>query len=455
MRPTISRVLHLKKQFTRLNKRNRPPRRPSFIERRTAELLLPALSFVVALASFNPAQQPRPPQPEQPDMAIDAATRAEVLEGTLKNLREAYVYPEVAEKMEKVVRERMAKKEYEAITSAKELARMLTEHLQAVSRDKHLRVNYRAETLVEGEAMPGAPRIVMRRGPGGGGGDGGGGGNTAGGQPVQRRIIREPSGGGGGGGGTPAADGAPVRRVVREAGGAGSGNLGLEKVETLNGNVGLLEFSLFDPSDEARAKVSEAMNRLADTDALIIDLRRCRGGASSTITLLMSYFFDKSVHLSDAYDRLTGDTMSFWSFAEVPGRRYGQKDVFILTSNFTFSAAEDISYTLKNLKRATLVGETTGGGAHPVMGRRLNEHFFVMVPFARYISPVTKTNWEGTGVEPDIKVPQAHALKTAQLTALRKIGALKKPDAKNSAGLKSLIEALQKEVDELRKEPKS
>jgi C-terminal processing protease CtpA/Prc len=208
---------------------------------------------------------------------------------------------------------------------------------------------------------------------------------------------------------------------------------------------------MFDSSDEAQAKVSDAMNRLADTDALIIDLRRCRGGARRTITLLMSYFFDKSIHLSDAYDRLTDSTHQSWSLASVPGRRYGQKDVYILTSKFTFSAAEDISYTLKNLKRATVVGETTGGGAHPVMGRRLNDHFFVMVPFARYISPVTKTNWEGVGVEPDIKAPASHALKVAQLAALKKLAANKR-DAKTATQLKALIEALQKETDELKKE---
>jgi C-terminal processing protease CtpA/Prc len=416
------------------------PRRAS-ITQRTAGLLLPALCFVVALASFNAAQQPaqQPRQPEQADMTIDAAVRTQVIEGVLKNLNEAYVYPETAKRMEEAIRERVAKKEYEGVASAKTLAQMLTEHLQLVSRDKHLRVNYRAEALAEGEALPGAARIV-RRMPGG---DGGGGNPSPDGAPV-RRIIREP-----GGVETP-ADGAPAR-VVRRNPNDLTGNMGLEKVETLEGNLGLLEFSYFDASPEAGKKISDAMNRLADTDALVIDLRRCRGGASNAITLLMSYFFDKSVHLSDAYDRLTGDTNSFWSHAEVPGRRYGQKDVYILTSHFTFSAAEDISYTLKNLKRASIVGETTGGGAHPVMGRRLNEHFFVMVPFARYVSPVTKTNWEGTGVEPDIKVPASHALKVAQLSALKKLSA-QKQDAKASAALKSLIESLQKEVDELRKE---
>jgi hypothetical protein len=409
---------------------------------RAAELLLPIICFVVALASYNAAQQPR--MADQPDMTLDAATRSQVIEGALKSLREAYVFPEVAARMEQAVRERAAKKEYDEVTSAKALAQILTEHLQAVSRDKHLRVNYRAAVLGDGD-IPGGVRIA-RRAPEGGN-------NPADGMAGGRRIVREP-----GGAAVPSpaqAGGAPV--VRRAGGGAGeaSGNLGLEKVATLDGNVGLLDFSMFDGSDEASAKVSEAMNRLTGTDALIIDLRRCRGGASRTITLLMSYFFDKSIHLGNFYDRLTGSTDESWSLADVPGRRYGQKDVYILTSKFTFSAAEDISYTLKNLNRATIVGETTGGGAHPVMGRRLNDHFFVMVPFARYISPITKTNWEGVGVEPDVKVPAPHALKVAHLAVLKKLAA-NTGDAKAATQLKSLVEALQKEVDELKKDsPKS
>ncbi|MDQ1590364.1 MAG: hypothetical protein QOG71_991 [Pyrinomonadaceae bacterium] len=416
MHSTLSRLLRRNNQDAPPSKRNAPARRLRLTPR-AAGLLLPAVCFVVALASYNAAQQTRTMLPDQPDMTIDAATRTQVIEDTLRNLREAYVYPETATRMEQAVRERVAKKEYEGITSARQLAQTLTDHLQAVSRDKHLRVNYRAAVLDEGD-IPGA------------------------------RIIRRVPGGGEGGGSSPAG-GAPVVRRVLGGAGEASGNLGLEKVETLEGNLGYMDFSMFDPSEEANAKVSEAMNRLSETDALIIDLRRCRGGARNTITLLMSYFFDKSVHLSDAYDRIAGRTDESWSLAEVPGKRYAQKDVYILTSNFTFSAAEDVSYTLKNLKRAVIVGETTGGGAHPVRGRRLNDHFFVMVPFARYISPLTKTNWEGVGVEPDVKVPATHALKVAQLAALKKLAA-GKTDAKAAAQLKSLVEALQKELDELK-----
>ncbi len=97
------------------------------------------------------------------------------------------------------------------------------------------------------------------------------------------------------------------------------------------------------------------------------------------------------------------------------------KPLYVLTSHDTFSGGEEFCYNLKNLKRATLIGETTGGGAHPVSGHRIDDHFMIGVPFARAINPVSKTNWEGTGVEPDIKVPATDALTTAQKLAQEKL----------------------------------
>jgi C-terminal processing protease CtpA/Prc len=87
---------------------------------------------------------------------------------------------------------------------------------------------------------------------------------------------------------------------------------------------------------------------------------------------------------------------------------------FVLTSKNTFSGAEEFTYNLKNLKRATIVGETTGGGAHPLSGHRIDDHFMIGVPFARAVNPVSKTNWEGTGVEPDVSVKAPDALEKAQ-----------------------------------------
>jgi hypothetical protein len=381
------------------------------VRQSAAHLLLPAVCFVFALASFNRAQQPR--MADVRDTTIDAATRTEVIESALQNLREAYVYPEVAARMEQAIRERVAKKEYEGITSARQLAQTLTEHLQAVSRDKHLRVFFSLGPLPGGMGTGGRPVVINR-----GTGEGATPPACAGNNPAN--TVREP------GGGTTRGPGDDP-------------NAGVEKVERLEGNIGLLEFSRFERLPLVADKVSEAMNKLADTDALIIDLRANRGGASETIRLLMSYFFDKPVHINDYYDRIEDRTNRIHTLAEVPGKRYGDKPIYILTSRRTFSAGESISYSLKNLRRATIVGETTGG----------DEHFTVMVPASRYIGPLTKTNWEGVGVEPDVKVPAAHALKVAQLAALKKLAA-NKGNAQGAAQLKSLVEALQKEVDALK-----
>ena len=105
----------------------------------------------------------------------------------------------------------------------------------------------------------------------------------------------------------------------------------------------------------------------------------------------------------------------------MPGKRLGGgKPVFVLTAKRTFSGAEEFTYNLKNLKRATIIGETTGGGAHPVSPHRIDDHFSIGVPFARAINPISKTNWEGTGVEPDVKVSAAEALEVAKKLASKK-----------------------------------
>jgi len=108
---------------------------------------------------------------------------------------------------------------------------------------------------------------------------------------------------------------------------------------------------------------------------------------------------------------------------DVPGKRLDGKPAFVLTSKQTFSGAEEFTYNLKNLKRATIVGETTGGGAQPVSGHRIDDHFMIGVPFAKTVNPVSKTNWEGTGIEPDVKVSAADALATAQKLAAEKLDA--------------------------------
>jgi uncharacterized membrane protein len=144
------------------------------------------------------------------------------------------------------------------------------------------------------------------------------------------------------------------------------------------------------------------------------NLRENGGGSPAMVSYVSSYLFSRRTHLNDIWNRRTGQTEEFWTRDSVPGRRFGgEKPVFVLTSANTFSGAEEFTYNLKAQKRATIVGEVTGGGAHPVGPRPVGNNFVIAVPHSRAINPITHTNWEGVGVEPDIKVPAADALATA------------------------------------------
>jgi C-terminal processing protease CtpA/Prc len=135
-----------------------------------------------------------------------------------------------------------------------------------------------------------------------------------------------------------------------------------------------------------------------------------------------SYLFgNPPVHLSDIFHGDTGETRQFWSLDHVPGSRYLDRPVYVLTSSRTCSGGEDFAYTLQALGRAVVIGETTGGGAHPTRGFPISAAVEIAIPFARSINPVTGTNWQGTGVVPDIAVPQAEARNVAYAKALHHV----------------------------------
>jgi C-terminal processing protease CtpA/Prc len=164
------------------------------------------------------------------------------------------------------------------------------------------------------------------------------------------------------------------------------------------------------------------MDLLADTDALVIDLRNCGGGDPETVMLFASYLFDQPTHLNDIYWREDNHTDVRWTTATVPGRKYGSaRPVYLLTSQDTFSGCEDFAYALKNAGRATLIGENTGGGAHAGSPHRLGAHFMMFVPSGKPINPVTHTDWEGVGVKPDIASSADDALDVAQIAALKRL----------------------------------
>jgi hypothetical protein len=297
---------------------------------------------------------------------IDAATRARVVNGAAASLDSFYVFPDVAKRMGDTARARLARGDYDGYDSGPAFAQRLSDDFAAIAHDKHLNVRFAARGL-----------------------------------PPQRPET-----------GVPAAptpeDSARDRREADER------NCSFEKVERLEGNVGYLRFDGFEDADLCAPTVAAAMTFLAGTRAMIIDLRWNGGGQPKMVALVSSYLFDRRTHLNDLWTRRTNATEEFWTRDSVAGRKFGgTKPVFVLTSSRTFSGGEEFTNNLKTLKRATIVGETTGGGAHPVRGRRIDDHFMIGVPFARAINPITKTNWEGTGVEPDVKVPASDALATA------------------------------------------
>lgn len=331
-------------------------------------------------------------------MELTPQARANVIENAIRLLNENYVFPETAKKMEQALRERVARKEYDAITDPEAFARALTDHLLEICKDKHLRVVYRAEGI--------PPRDEA---------------------------------------GEPSAEERRRNRALMAA-----RNFGFERLERLNGNIGYIDLRGFMPAAFGGETVAAAMSFLANTDALIFDLRQNGGGDPNMVSLISSYLFDKRTHLNDLYHRPTNKTEEFWTREDVPGKRYGgAKPVYVLTSHQTFSAGEEFTYNLKNLKRATIIGETTGGGAHPVNFHRIDGHFGIGVPFARAINPITKTNWEGTGVAPDIDAPAAQALKIAHLDALKRALA-GVTDKERAAQMKAVAESLQRELDEMR-----
>jgi C-terminal processing protease CtpA/Prc len=191
--------------------------------------------------------------------------------------------------------------------------------------------------------------------------------------------------------------------------------LRVKKVDHLSPNIGYLQVSGFPPDFLVAEKYAAAMDKLADTDGLIVDLRDNRGGGPESVALLVSYFVDQRTRLNDMWDRDTGITTQQWTRDKLDGKRYGgKKPVVILAGPATMSAGEDFAYTMQALKRATVIGEPTWGGAHPARPYRLGDHFFAVIPGRRAISPITQTNWEGVGVTPDIAATPDNGLAMAK-----------------------------------------
>jgi C-terminal processing protease CtpA/Prc len=328
-------------------------------------------------------------QEGEPDLPIAAAQRSALIDGILGRLSEHYVLTGVAARLERDFRARARRGDYDRITSSRVMAATLSSQLREAANDAHLAVRFSHAPI---EAGPAATPTLE--------------------------------------------DQARARRM------AASVNFGFERVERLNGNIGYIELDGFADPDQAGETAIAAMNFLANTDALIIDLRFNGGGVPGIAQLISSYLFERPVHLNSIHWREGNRTQQYWTLPYVPGARYLNKPVFILTSRHVLSAPESFAYSLQALRRATIVGATTAGGANPGREFRINEHFAAFIPTGRAVNPVTGTNWEGVGIRPDIAVPAARALRTAHLAALRHLLAAASSE-RSRASLEGIIQEVQ------------
>ncbi|MBX3118249.1 MAG: S41 family peptidase [Fimbriimonadaceae bacterium] len=321
----------------------------------------------------------------------------QTLETLIREMNQTYVMPDIAKKIEAELRKWMAGSDYKAQTDPVQFAAHVNEIIKGQVTDAHLRFRY-------------SPNVLPTR-----------------------SSPREPS----------------AEEIKRAEASVRFRNAEFTKVERLTGNIGYIAFNGFmGPEDMARP-VEGAMRFLANTDAMIVDLRQNGGGDPRGVQLFCSYFFDeKPVHLNSIYFRNgnKGETIEFWTLKKVAGPRYLNKPLYILTSKRTGSGAEECAYNFQQLKRGTTVGSSTWGGANPGGVARLSDHFSCFIPGGRAINPYTKTNWEGTGVKPDVEIDPSKALKHAQLMAI-KLLMLKETDPEMKADYETMYKQVESEPD--------
>jgi len=202
-------------------------------------------------------------------------------------------------------------------------------------------------------------------------------------------------------------------------------NFEFRELKILDGNVGYLDLREFCPVKYAGETAIAAMNFLANCNAIIIDLRNNGGGDDNMVQFLLSYFLDADIQFATSYNRFTNSYYTSQTLAYVPGKKLYNTPLYLLTSKSTFSGAEAFSYYLKFMKRATLIGENTGGGENPVEIQVLHKNYIAYIPAVKIINSISKTNirWETIGVKPDIQTDSKDAFYIAQTKALEDLSA--------------------------------
>ena len=320
--------------------------------RHSALMFFALLAFPLSAAAAPAQSAPTPPPMAAQASTIDGNVRRDVVAKLSDALRDAYIFPDVGEKAAEKISASLAAGEYDKIADPRAFAARLSADVAAIAHDKHMSVS-------------------SMRGP-------------------------------------PASPGGPA--MPRS-------EAGVVRADRLAGDVGYIEVIGFPPLPAFKPTLDKAMSALKGSRALIIDARRNMGGSPDAVGYFVSYLIppDRSIEINDivsrvpktkTFDRKTFDSQpTAVNFANIP--------VYVLTSENTFSGGEEFAYDVQTHKLGKIVGETTGGGANPTGPADLGHGFVASIPWGRAENPITKTNWEGSGVQPDIHVPAPDALKAA------------------------------------------
>ena len=323
---------------------------------------------------------------QNPVLASDKSGKSERDEVVtkIKEINEAkYVFPDRVAKINAALEALREKGEYNAVDKQKDFAQALTDDLVRISGDKHFKIQFNPE-LVESR------RARAQR---------------------AQQTLDEPN-----------VDEGEEEPVDWNEFYAKKDIFGFERVEILDGNVGYIKINFFWGLEWGKPTIDAAMGFVANTDALIIDMSEHGGGYSPTDCYLASYLFSgKSTQWISSFDRPTGETTSVSTFEEIGGDRYLNRPVYVLVGEETFSLGEQFAYCLKHFDKATIIGQTTSGAAHAIDFLEVNENFLIQIPIARSIHPVTKKDWQGTGVVPDVKADKNLALRAAHREAIKEL----------------------------------
>ncbi len=306
---------------------------------------------------------------DQVTIQIDQKRQGKIIKSICRALSEEYLDPKIASDICTFLENKLADGGYDTHISAADFAASLTADLQRLSNDRHLRVTFNQDRRTR---ITSQGRIE---------------------EAQRQRRERE--------------------RYI---------NYGFHKMERLAGNIGYIKIVEFAKERAGWQTAGAVMSFLSNSDAIIIDLRNNNGGSPRMVQRVLSYFFDETPrHLINHSFRDVADLQEFWTLSELPGKRLTETPLYVLTNQLTFSAAEEFVYCLKRFSRATIVGETTGGGAHIGSHDLIDAHFGIFIPYGKVSDPLTGENWEGKGISPDVAATSEAALNTAHQLALENL----------------------------------